>query len=213
MMDKQEPPLCSGEEFPKQCDALTLALDELERLRQPPPGYPDCTSAIMAALGQPHGEVLLRMIHANQEELARLRDELERRRPTLRDHGHDAPCLICGEPCSALAGNPSLWPLRLGNDGWHHTGCVNRELERRRPRGLEWRESTNRFVAATAIGDYQVWRSPKLTGREDWEAMIFPFGRSEWSIGFDADVDVAKQLCQQHYAAVYAAMQAEPGGE
>lgn len=42
------------------------------------------------------------------------------------DRGHNAPCLICGEPCSVLAGNPS----RLGNDGWSHTGCLNNALKR-----------------------------------------------------------------------------------
>lgn len=45
-----------------------------------------------------------------------------------RPDGHQEPCLICGEPCSSLAGNPSLWPVRLGNNGWHHVGCINKEL-------------------------------------------------------------------------------------
>ena len=50
-------------------------------------------------------------------------------------NGHDEPCLICLKPCNTFAGNPSLWPVRLGNDGWHHVGCLNdalRELERLR---------------------------------------------------------------------------------
>lgn len=43
---------------------------------------------------------------------------------TPKPKGHDEPCLICGEMCSSFAGNPGLWPVRLGNSGWYHVGCI-----------------------------------------------------------------------------------------
>ena len=46
----------------------------------------------------------------------------------LAVNGHGAPCVLCDRPCSSLEGDPGLWPIRLGNDGWRHIGCVNERL-------------------------------------------------------------------------------------
>lgn len=49
--------------------------------------------------------------------------------------GHQAVCVICGEACNSLVGNPGLWPVCLGPRGWHHVKCVLSalaELERLR---------------------------------------------------------------------------------
>jgi hypothetical protein len=52
--------------------------------------------------------------------------------------GHNAPCGLCREPCNALHGNPTLWPIMLPFEGGqraYHTGClckaVRRELFRK----------------------------------------------------------------------------------
>ena len=71
-----------------------------------------------------NAEVNARLIVAAVNE----RDEL---RQALSQNGHDEPCVICSSNCSALSGNPSLWPVRLGNDGWRHVGCINKQLEER----------------------------------------------------------------------------------
>lgn len=48
--------------------------------------------------------------------------------------GHDEPCYYCGEPCSCVAGSPSLWPVGLCHSDepgvlkWHHSGCVSSRL-------------------------------------------------------------------------------------
>jgi hypothetical protein len=48
--------------------------------------------------------------------------------------GHNKPCYYCHEPCNALAGNPSKWPIPLchrddpGFVKWHHIGCVTERL-------------------------------------------------------------------------------------
>lgn len=52
-------------------------------------------------------------------------------------HGHNKTCIICGKPCNALVGNPSLWPVRLDNEGWRHTGCANKLLAARQWRPIE----------------------------------------------------------------------------
>lgn len=49
----------------------------------------------------------------------------------LPQSGHGDPCVICGEPCSSLAGNPARWPVRLDNSGWRHIGCINKLLAER----------------------------------------------------------------------------------
>lgn len=49
-------------------------------------------------------------------------------------NGQSKPCHYCGEPCSALAADPGLWPLAFchrdepGVVKWHHTHCVTRRL-------------------------------------------------------------------------------------
>lgn len=72
-----------------------------------------------------------RLLHARDAVLRERDAEIERLRAALPVNGHLDPCVICGEPCNSLAGNPSLWPVRLGNDGWRHIGCVNRLLAER----------------------------------------------------------------------------------
>lgn len=61
--------------------------------------------------------------------------EVERERDALLaqncGQGHREPCTMCSEPINSLAGNPGLWPLRLGNGGWTHVGCVNKALRER----------------------------------------------------------------------------------
>jgi len=49
----------------------------------------------------------------------------------FEDGEHDGTCVICGERTVSIAGNPSRWPVRLGNDGWRHVSCVNRLLHER----------------------------------------------------------------------------------
>lgn len=61
-------------------------------------------------------------------EIRRLRSEVER--PDGSTRGHNEPCLMYQKPCDGFAGNPSLWPLRLSNDGWRHVGCVNDALHK-----------------------------------------------------------------------------------
>ena len=37
----------------------------------------------------------------------------------------DPYCFACGKQCDSLAGDPSRWPVHLGNDHDAHIGCVN----------------------------------------------------------------------------------------
>ena len=46
--------------------------EEIARMKTSPPGYPEGTSAIIRALGEPHAENLLRVMHANEETIAGL---------------------------------------------------------------------------------------------------------------------------------------------
>jgi hypothetical protein len=60
---------------------------------------------------------------------------------TARVQGHNEPCITCGKPCSALAGNPARWPIRLDNNGWRHIGCVNAEIARLKQERDEWKDN------------------------------------------------------------------------
>lgn len=70
----------------------------------------------------PQATFLLRLLSEAEAAIERLRKE------ELPLNGHNAPCVICNEPCNSLAANPALWPVRLDNAGWRHTGCVNKLL-------------------------------------------------------------------------------------
>ena len=65
-------------------------------------------------------------------------------------NGHNAPCVMCNEPCSALAGNPGLWPVRLGNDGWRHVACINKALAELAEARTEIEDWKHRAIAAEA---------------------------------------------------------------
>lgn len=56
----------------------------VEVLASAPPGYPDCTSAVVRAMGEPFGVDLLRVMHRNQELIARQAVELVRLRGSWR---------------------------------------------------------------------------------------------------------------------------------
>lgn len=45
---------------------------EIARLKIPPRGYPECTSAIVKAMARPEGEILIRAMHANEHRIADL---------------------------------------------------------------------------------------------------------------------------------------------
>jgi hypothetical protein len=57
-------------------DRMREAEKELEFLSSPPPGYPECTSAIVALMAQEHGMNVVRIMHANQQMIGRLTDAL-----------------------------------------------------------------------------------------------------------------------------------------
>lgn len=71
--------------------------------------------------------------------------------------GHEARCVICGDVCISLAGNPGLWPIYIGTRGWHHTKCVLSllaELERlRAPTGdaMEAAKAVREKIATGAV--------------------------------------------------------------
>ena len=56
--------------------AITGLKGEIARLKEIPRGYPDCTSAIIHAMDQDKGEVLIKVMHANQELIAEQQKEL-----------------------------------------------------------------------------------------------------------------------------------------
>jgi hypothetical protein len=56
-------------------EMLLEAADRIDTLERPPRGFPNCTSAIIRAIGQPHGEALMRKIHADEARIAELENE------------------------------------------------------------------------------------------------------------------------------------------
>lgn len=80
-------------------------------------------------------------VYDDARELRRFLREAEAERDALlsqnNGEGHGKPCYYCGEPCNALAGNPSLWPVWLphsdapGVAKEHHIGCVVQRIEDR----------------------------------------------------------------------------------
>lgn len=62
--------------------------------------------------------------------------------PVPVDFGHDEPCYYCGEPCDALAGNPTRWPLGFPHQDdpgvvkYQHVGCVLERLPENAPPAL-----------------------------------------------------------------------------
>lgn len=53
-------------------DDIPSLIAEVERLSTPPRGYPECTSAIVDAVGEPGGEILIRKMHADEELIGQL---------------------------------------------------------------------------------------------------------------------------------------------
>ena len=72
-------------------------------------------------------------VHGTKKQLADALHTVTVERDALRQQfdGNKEPCVICSELCSSYAGNPNKWPVRLGNDGWRHIGCVNKQLAER----------------------------------------------------------------------------------
>lgn len=66
-------------------------VSDLERLRTPPRGYPECTSAIVRAMAEPHGENLIRVMHANENLIGRLYRTLERLHSLHLNEAHTGP--------------------------------------------------------------------------------------------------------------------------
>jgi hypothetical protein len=69
--------------------------------------------------------------------------------------GHEKPCLYCGEPCDALAGNPGRWPVgfcHFGSHGvisWHHQSCLAAQVERlSQPSPAGWQQERERLIEA-----------------------------------------------------------------
>jgi hypothetical protein len=97
-------------------------------------------------------------------------------RLTASTEGHDEPCYYCGEPCDALAGNPSLWPLGFphkddpGVVKWQHVGCVLARLpENAAPtEGEETTEKSREVIA--------VWAAPTVL-KEMVDALLRDFDR------------------------------------
>lgn len=61
--------------------------------------------------------------------IERLEGELKAKQPSAIE-GNNEPCDICGEKCSAHAGNPSRWPSPVigsvpGKIAWAHIGCIH----------------------------------------------------------------------------------------
>jgi hypothetical protein len=77
---------------------------------------------------------LYRYLMFFRERLDEARAEVARLMPLAYSEGHGKPCYYCGQPISALAGNPGLWPVALthsddpGVAKWHHARCVEARL-------------------------------------------------------------------------------------
>ena len=54
------------------CDTIQKLLDTVRQLGSAPAGYPECTSAVIRAMDEPHGINLLRVMHRNEELITKL---------------------------------------------------------------------------------------------------------------------------------------------
>jgi len=65
--------------------------------------------------------------------VAELEDEAKTLSKAVLD-GHGIPCLLCGEDCNALVGNPGRWPIGFcyrsepGVVKYHCTTCVEKRM-------------------------------------------------------------------------------------